>query len=100
LVLATASLDVPAAPDTPTAADVPPWETNPALEQNAPQPPPAPPKSPKEDNSFKGVQERPEVTKVILTGDRLRKYFPDASCPPVKSRKERIPRGRNAASGS
>ena len=27
-------------------------------------------------------EERPEVTKVILTGDRLRKYFPDVSMTP------------------
>lgn len=29
-----------------------------------------------------GKQERPEFTKVILTGDRLRKYFPDVSMTP------------------
>ena len=31
---------------------------------------------------FKGEQERPEYTKVILAGDRLRKYFPDVSMTP------------------
>lgn len=36
----------------------------------------------KEENPFKGAQERAEVTKVILTGDRLRKYFPDVSMTP------------------
>ena len=36
----------------------------------------------KEENPFKGEQERPEVTKVILTGDRLRKYFPDVTMTP------------------
>lgn len=30
----------------------------------------------------KGKQERPEQTKIILTGDRLRKYFPDVSMTP------------------
>ena len=36
----------------------------------------------RDDDPFKGTQERPEVTKVILTGDRLRKYFPDVSMTP------------------
>jgi len=40
-----------------------------ALEVNGPDP-------------FKGAQERPEVTKVILSGDRLRKYFPDVNMTP------------------
>ena len=31
---------------------------------------------------FKGEQERPQYTKVILAGDRLRKYFPDVSMTP------------------
>ena len=35
-----------------------------------------------DDDITKGPQERPEVTKVILTGDRLRKYFPDVSMTP------------------
>lgn len=77
-----ASPDVPAAPDVPPAADVPPWETSPAPEQNAPQPPSGTTEPPREDDPFKGPQERPEVTKVILTGDRLRKYFPDVSMTP------------------
>ena len=47
--------------------------------ENAPTSP-APEKAP--DNPFKGEQERPEVTKVILTGDRLRKYFPDVTMTP------------------
>ena len=77
-----ASPDVPAAPDTPPAADIPPWETGPAPEKGAPQTPSNPAEPPKEDDPFKGGQERPEVTKVILTGDRLRKYFPDVSMTP------------------
>ena len=35
-----------------------------------------------EANPFKGEQERPEYTKVILAGDRLRKYFPDVTMTP------------------
>lgn len=35
-----------------------------------------------EDDSFKGKQERAENTKVILSGDRLRKYYPDVSMTP------------------
>ena len=34
------------------------------------------------DDLFKGEQERPEHTKVILSGDRLRKYFPDVKMTP------------------
>lgn len=36
----------------------------------------------KEPSPFHGAQERPENTKVILSGDRLRKYFPDVSMTP------------------
>ena len=35
-----------------------------------------------EDDPFKGKQERPENLKIILTGDRLRKYFPDVEMTP------------------
>ena len=35
-----------------------------------------------EDDPFKGKQERAEKTKVILSGDRLRKYYPDVSMTP------------------
>ena len=34
------------------------------------------------DDPFKGRQERAESAKVILTGDRLRKYYPDVSMTP------------------
>ena len=34
------------------------------------------------DDPFKGKQERPETLKIILTGDRLRKYFPDVEMTP------------------
>ena len=80
-----ASPDVPAAPDTPLAADVPPWEgpeRSPSPKPGAGQPVPAASAPEKDDNPLKGPQERPEVTKVILTGDRLRKYFPDVSMTP------------------
>ena len=54
-----------------------------APKADAPQPAPAAAEpAKKEDDPFKGAQERPEVTKVILTGDRLRKYFPDVSMTP------------------
>lgn len=50
---------------------------------------PAPDKTPETtksaepaDDVFKGDQERPQYTKVILAGDRLRKYFPDVSMTP------------------
>lgn len=47
-----------------------------------PSPAPASGNSQEEKEPFKGAQERPEITKVILTGDRLRKYFPDVSMTP------------------
>ena len=87
-----ASPDVPAAPDAPPAADVPPWEEpekGTTQEQGGAQSAPAPgtpapgaAAPEQEDDPLKGPQERPEVTKVILTGDRLRKYFPDVSMTP------------------
>ena len=86
-----ASPDVPAAPDVPPAEDdVPPWEEpekGPTQEQGGAQPAPGTPvpgaaAQEQEDDPLKGPQERPEVTKVILTGDRLRKYFPDVSMTP------------------
>ena len=55
----------------------------------APTPPttPTPPEKPaqtpaQEKDPFKGEQERPEYTKVILAGDRLRRYFPDVNMTP------------------
>ena len=69
----------PAEQPTPTPpAEEPPAQTPPvppAME--APAPVPA-----KEQDESKGEQERPEHTKIILTGDRLRKYFPDVSMTP------------------
>ena len=48
------------------------------------QPNTAPPVNtlPKKDDIFKGEQERPQSTKVVLAGDRLRKYFPDVEMTP------------------
>lgn len=40
------------------------------------------PAKPAEADPFVGKQERPESTKVILSGDRLRKYFPDVNMTP------------------
>ena len=84
-----ASPDIPAAPDAPpTEDDVPPWEEperGPAPEQPTTvpgTPVPGAAAQEQEDDPLKGPQERPEVTKVILTGDRLRKYFPDVSMTP------------------
>ena len=80
-----ASPDVPQTPDTPPAADIPPWEEPekaPAPEQGAEPSAHDAPTPERDDDPFKGTQERPEVTKVILTGDRLRKYFPDVSMTP------------------
>ena len=97
-----ASPDVPQTPDTPPAADIPPWEEPekaPAPEQGAEPPAHDAPAPERDDDPFKGTQERPEVTKVILTGDRLRKYFPDVSMTPVRLRKACTRRWRNAASG-
>ena len=35
-----------------------------------------------ENDIFKGAQDRPENVKVILTGDRLRRYYPDVTMTP------------------
>lgn len=78
--------ELPPSPDVPastsTAAPAAPAEngapsTPTASGGTAPAPAPA-----TEDDIFKGEQERPEVLKVILAGDRLRKYYPDVSMTP------------------
>ena len=91
---ATNQPPIPSSPDVPpqdhsvappAASDLPPQSQpteNHAQEQDIPPAPPAPSEAAKEEDPFKGGQERPEVTKVILTGDRLRKYFPDVSMTP------------------
>ncbi len=69
----------PAAPGTEPPA---PTAETPVQSAPATSPVPAAGKSQEEKEPFKGGQERPEITKVILTGDRLRKYFPDVSMTP------------------
>ena len=74
---------VPAAPEpvatTPTTT--PPTTTPPAAP--TPTTTPTPPEKPaQEKDPFKGEQERPEYTKVILAGDRLRRYFPVVNMTP------------------
>ena len=68
-------------------APTPPAQTSPAEKTPDPVPgekpkEPATTPPPKELDESKGEQERPEYTKIILTGDRLRKYFPDVSMTP------------------
>ena len=75
---------IPASPDvkttTPPANE--PAQAAPAAAAPAPANP-AGDKAPEKDNDiFKGAQERPESTKVILAGDRLRRYFPDVNMTP------------------
>ena len=82
-----AASEVPAPQDAPTAADPPQEKTekDSTQEQAVGQPLSGAADAverEKEDNPFKGAQERAEVTKVILTGDRLRKYFPDVAMTP------------------
>ena len=79
----------PAAPNAPEpSAPSPAPSTNPpapesTVPSSGPAAPPAGPTNPPEEKPpFKGEQERPEYTKVILAGDRLRKYFPDVSMTP------------------
>ena len=92
---------------TPTKEPLPPNPT-------APMGPGAIPASPDvskgkevEDDPFKGKQERPENLKIILTGDRLRKYFPDVEQTPreiedsiysaLEERKQRQERAKDRA---
>ena len=79
---------IPPSPDVKPeqTAGAPPSTPEPATpsapENPAPPPGPAANVPPEEKTPFKGEQERPEYTKVILAGDRLRKYFPDVSMTP------------------
>ena len=71
----------PSAPSPAPSANLPAPETT--VPSSGPAAPPAGPTNPPEEKPpFKGEQERPEYTKVILAGDRLRKYFPDVSMTP------------------
>ena len=81
---AVPSQPAPAAPATPGKEPLPPNPT-PAMGPAAAsvQASPDVPSADKgEDDPFKGKQERPENLKIILTGDRLRKYFPDVEMTP------------------
>ncbi len=79
----------PSAPNVPGIPGPTPSVGSPAPESTVPSSGPAAPPAgpaanvpPEEKAPFKGEQERPEYTKVILAGDRLRKYFPDVSMTP------------------
>lgn len=76
---------IPASPDVKPAAPTvnEPVPTTPVTSAVSTTPTPPTGTAPeKEADVFKGAQERPENTKVILTGDRLRRYFPDVSMTP------------------
>ena len=68
-VSSTSTVPIPPSPDVKTFTN-PPQTTAPTTSTS------------KDVDSLKGEQERPEYTKVILAGDRLRKYFPDVSLTP------------------
>ena len=87
----------PAAPEEPPLPPSPDLKPQPEQPKPSPQEPTVPPtpapapaepgKQPdqhpaKETAEQKGEQDRPEYTKVILAGDRLRKYFPDVTMTP------------------
>ena len=70
----------PAAPTAPTAPTPPaPAEAAPAAPQAEPPAPAAPGEAPKEAQDRENSYE----TKIVLRGDRLRKYFPDVSMTPL-----------------
>ena len=72
---AAASSPAPVIPPSPDVA-VPPAHVVPSTPVTDPAAPT------QEADPFKGKQERAESTKVILTGDRLRKYYPDVNMTP------------------
>ena len=72
-------------PNQPTSKEPLPPNPTPAMGPAAasvPASPDVPAADKGEDDPFKGKQERPENLKIILTGDRLRKYFPDVEMTP------------------
>ena len=79
---------LPPSPDLKPQPEQPKPATQESPTQAAPAPAPVEPgKQPdqhpaKETAEQKGEQDRPEYTKVILAGDRLRKYFPDVTMTP------------------
>lgn len=84
--ISTPKPPAPSAPLIPTSPDVSKSTPSPIPSYSAPTISTPKPESsqsvPADDNPFKGEQEKPYVTKVILTGDRLRKYFPDVEMTP------------------
>lgn len=75
-----ASVSVAPEPVATTPTTTPPAAPTPTT---TPTPPEKPAQTPaQEKDPFKGEQERPEYTKVILAGDRLRRYFPDVNMTP------------------
>ena len=75
-----ASVSVAPEPVATTPTTTPPTAPTPPT---TPTPPEKPAQTPaQEKDPFKGEQERPEYTKVILAGDRLRRYFPDVNMTP------------------
>ena len=81
-------------PPLPPSPDLKPQPEQPKPSPQEPAVPPTPAPAPaepgkqpdqhpaKETAEQKGEQDRPEYTKVILAGDRLRKYFPDVTMTP------------------
>ncbi len=85
---APAASTIPPSPDVPQPEGTPTVSPQPTEGQDGPAPavPSAPASAggqPQENKDpFDGKQERPEHTKVVLAGDRLRKYFPDVMMTP------------------
>ena len=78
---------LPPSPDLKPQPEQPKPATQESPTQAAPAPAPVesgkkPEPVNKEADERKGEQDRPEYTKVILAGDRLRKYFPDVTMTP------------------
>lgn len=84
--ISTPKPPAPSAPVIPTSPDVSKSIPSPIPSYSSPTISTPKPESsqsvPTDNNPFKGEQEKPYVTKVILTGDRLRKYFPDVEMTP------------------
>ena len=84
----------PEEPPLPPSPDLKPQPEQPKPSPQEPAVPPTPEPAPaepgkqpdqhpaKETAEQKGEQDRPEYTKVILAGDRLRRYFPDVTMTP------------------
>ena len=85
---APAASTIPPSPDVPQPEGAPAVPPQPVEGQGGPAPAappaPAPTEGPPQESKdpFEGKQERPEHTKVVLAGDRLRKYFPDVMMTP------------------